>query len=105
MTFDRGIEVLIAVLAISLVLCFVRLYIGPNVPNRTLAFDAIAIHGVGILALLSLRDDAVVMLDIAIITAVLGFLGTTMMAIYLERSARPAGAEPEPDPTLQVDPD
>jgi multisubunit Na+/H+ antiporter MnhF subunit len=105
MTFDRGIEVLIAVLAISLALCFVRLYLGPNVPNRALAFDTIAVHAVGILALLGLRGATVVMLDIAIVTAVLGFLGTTMMAIYLERSARPRDAAEEDTPALQVEPD
>ena len=105
MTFYQGLDILTTVMAVSLSFCFVRLYIGPNVPNRTVAFDAIAIHAVGILALLSMREDAATLLDVALITAVLGFLGTTMMAYYLERSAHPHPPTDTKDPSAWVDPD
>jgi multisubunit Na+/H+ antiporter MnhF subunit len=105
MTFDQGIEILIGVLAISLVLCFIRLYIGPNVPNRTVAFDSIAIHAVGILALLSVQEKSASLLDVAIVTAVLGFLGTTMLAYYLERSASRAKNETDETPHLGQEPE
>jgi multicomponent Na+:H+ antiporter subunit F len=86
LTFDVGLEILLTILAFSLTLCFIRLYLGPTVPDRTVAFDTIAIHAVGILALYSIRIDAPSLLDVAIVTAVLGFLGTTMLASYLERA-------------------
>ncbi|MEZ4866663.1 MAG: monovalent cation/H+ antiporter complex subunit F [Caldilineaceae bacterium] len=86
--FDRGLEALIVVLSISLVLCFVRLYRGPDVPNRTVAFDLIAIHAVAIVALFAVHQKASALLDITIITGVLGFLGTVMFARYLEQSQR-----------------
>jgi multicomponent Na+:H+ antiporter subunit F len=85
--FDAIIELLILLMTISLAICFIRLYIGPNVPNRTLAFDTIAVHAVGILALYAILDRASSLLTVAFVTAVLGFLGTTMLARYLERSA------------------
>jgi multisubunit Na+/H+ antiporter MnhF subunit len=85
--FGFGLDLLITLLTISLALCFIRLFIGPSIPNRTVAFDSIAIHAVAILALYSIGIDAPSILDVAIITAVLGFLGTTMLARYLERSA------------------
>ena len=85
--FNRGLDVLITILSISLALCFVRLLLGPSIPNRTVAFDSIAIHAVAILALYAIRIDAPSILDVAIITAVLGFLTTTMLARYLERAA------------------
>jgi multisubunit Na+/H+ antiporter MnhF subunit len=50
------------------------------------AFDLIAIHAVGILALFAVRNDVQVLLDAAIITAVLGFLGTVLLSYFLERS-------------------
>ncbi len=84
--FSIALELLIVLLCISLVICFVRLYIGPNPPNRVVAFDLIAIHAVGILALFAVRNDVQVLLDAAIITAVLGFLGTVMMSYFLEKS-------------------
>ncbi len=86
--FGIGLEVLIWILSISFVLCFIRLYIGPDVPNRTVAFDVIAIHTVAIVALFAVRNQSPYLLDITIITGVLGFLGTVMFARYMEQSQR-----------------
>lgn len=85
--FGRGLDVLLTILTISAALCFIRLFLGPSIPNRTIAFDSIAIHAVAILALYAIRIGAPSILDAAIIVAVLGFLGTTMLARYLERAA------------------
>lgn len=85
--FELALEILIAILSLSLLICFFRLYLGPNVPNRTAAFDAIALHGVGIIVLFAIRSNSTSLLDVAIVTAALGFLGTTMLAQYLERAA------------------
>jgi multicomponent Na+:H+ antiporter subunit F len=84
--FDIAMQILILLLAISLAICFIRLFIGPNVPNRTAAFDTIAVHAVGILTLFAILDRAPSLLIVASITAVLGFIGTTMLARYLERA-------------------
>ena len=84
--FHLAIEILTIILCISLFLCFVRLYLGPNSPNRAVAFDLIAIHAVAIIALFAMRSAAVVLIDAAIVTAVVGFLGTVMMARFLEQS-------------------
>ena len=86
--FLRSLDVLITFLMISMLLASWRLYLGPDTPNRTVAFDLIAIHAVGIIALFSIRLGSSYLLDVAIITAVLGFLGTMMLARYLERSAQ-----------------
>ncbi|MEZ4613944.1 MAG: monovalent cation/H+ antiporter complex subunit F [Caldilineaceae bacterium] len=86
--FVQGLDILIWLLSISLVICFLRLYIGPDVPNRTVAFDVIAIHAVAIIALIAMRNQSPFLLDITIVTGVLGFLGTVMMARYLEQSQR-----------------
>ena len=87
MLFDTALGILILVMAISLGICFIRLFIGPNVPNRTVAFDTISIHAVGIIVLFAMRAGAPSLLSVAMVTAVLGFLGTTILARYLERSS------------------
>lgn len=86
--FEQGMQILISALCLSLALAFIRLYRGPNTPNRTVAFDSIAVHAVGVFALFAIYIDAPALLDGAIVTAVLGFLGTTMLARYLERAER-----------------
>jgi multicomponent Na+:H+ antiporter subunit F len=84
--FLRSLDVLITLLMISMLLASWRLYRGPNTPNRTVAFDLIAIHAVGVFALFAIRLGSSDLLDGAIITAVLGFLGAMMFARYLEQS-------------------
>ena len=84
--FTTGIEILILILSISLALCFLRLYRRPDVPNRVVAFDLIAVHAVAIIALFAIEQGAMFLLDVTIITGVLGFLGTVMVARYMEQS-------------------
>jgi len=84
--FDTLLDALAVILSISLLMTFVRLYIGPGAPDRTVAFDLIAVHVVGIIALAAIRTRSDVLLDAAIITAVLGFLGTVMLAQFVEQS-------------------
>ena len=83
---DLWIGGLMILLSISLLLCFIRLYLGPDVPNRTAAFDLIANHAVGIFALYAVQRHSAILLDGAIVTAVLGFLGAVMLARFLEQS-------------------
>lgn len=85
--FDQIITVLILLMAMALAICFIRLFNGPDVPNRTVSFDAIAVHAVGILTLYAILEGSSTLLTVAFVTAVLGFLGTTMLARYLEGSA------------------
>ncbi|MBW7885518.1 MAG: cation transporter [Caldilineaceae bacterium] len=86
MVIEIWLDLLLALLGFSLLICFIRLYLGPNPPNRTVAFDTIAIHAVAIIALFSMRSNAPVLLDAAVVTAVLGFVGTMMLARYMEQS-------------------
>lgn len=83
--FDLWLSALMTLLAISLLICFIRLWRGPDVPNRTVAFDLIAVHAVGIFALFAVQRSSEALLEGAIITAVLGFLGTVMLGRFLEQ--------------------
>jgi len=86
MTMTLGLDILLGLLGISMVLCFIRLFLGPNPPNRAVAFDTIAVQAVAMVALFAMRTDQPILMDVALITAVLGFLGTVMLSRYLERS-------------------
>ena len=71
MTLTLGLDILLALLGISMVLCFVRLYLGPNPPNRAVAFDTIAVQAVAMVALFAMRTDQPILMDVALVTAVL----------------------------------
>jgi multicomponent Na+:H+ antiporter subunit F len=76
----------LVVIAIGIVLCLVRAVKGPSLFDRVLAFDCIMLNVVGAVLLLSIlfRTDA--FMDVVLIVALLGFLGTISFAAYLEGS-------------------
>lgn len=88
-TFQTGLLVCIMMLVVAMCLTTLRLIIGPTVPDRTVSFDQLAMQAVGIILLVSMFLDDSDIVDIAIVTAVLGFLGTFLLARYLERNASP----------------
>ena len=74
-----------AVCFIVLALCLMfRLIKGPSVADRAVAADSIDILSDMALILFALYSGRSVFLDIAFITALLGFIGSTIVARYLE---------------------
>ena len=74
-----------AVCFIVMALCLViRLIKGPSVADRAVAADSIDILSDMALILFALYSGRSVFLDIALITALLGFVGSTIVARYLE---------------------
>lgn len=77
--------VFFAICFIVLALCLViRVILGPSVADRAVAADSIDILADMALILFALYSGRSVFLDIALITAVLGFIGSTIVARYLE---------------------
>jgi multicomponent Na+:H+ antiporter subunit F len=79
MTYEIPIYLLLAASG----LCFFRVLRGPSIPDRVLAADAFVSITISIMVLLSLERNDFLM-DIAIVYAVLGFLGTVTISKYLE---------------------
>jgi multisubunit Na+/H+ antiporter MnhF subunit len=74
-----------AVCFIVLALCLVlRVIKGPSVVDRAVAADSIDILSDMALILFAMYSGRSVFLDIAFITALLGFIGSTIVARYLE---------------------
>lgn len=74
-----------AVLSVGMFLAFVRLILGPTLPDRVVAFDALAIMGVGALVLVAIATGHALFLDVALALALITFIGTVALAISLER--------------------
>ena len=79
---------LFAALGVALCLAFVRLVRGPTLPDRVVALDLITVLTVAIIALYAIATDERVLLDAAIVLALMAFLGTVAFARYLERRAQ-----------------
>lgn len=80
-------QVGLAVLSLAILMCFIRLSIGPTLADRALALDMIAVLLVGMLVLHGIADAQPESLRVAIVLALLNFLGTVAFAIYMRRKA------------------
>ncbi len=77
--------VAIGILVAGMVFALVRLILGPSLPDRVVALDAIATMAVGALALTSIITGQSILLDVALAMALITFLGTVALAISLEK--------------------
>ena len=72
-------------IALAMVLCGIRLFRGPDMPDRILAFDTLYVKVVALVILLGVRWQTPMMFEAALIVAMLGFVGTVALARYLTR--------------------
>ncbi|MGN5954741.1 monovalent cation/H+ antiporter complex subunit F [Sphingobacterium lactis] len=77
--------VILPILTISVLLVFIRLFKGPSVVDRVIALDLIITIGIGIITVYSIRQEQEVLLDVAIILALIAFLGTIAFSYYIEK--------------------
>jgi multicomponent Na+:H+ antiporter subunit F len=82
------LEIVLGLLALAAVLGFVRLLRGPSLPDRVVAFDLLATVGVGISAVYSMAHDQPVFLDVAVVIALISFVGTVAFARYIEERVK-----------------
>ncbi len=82
------LELPITIMALSLILAFVGLIRGPSLPNRVVSLDLLTTIGIGLIAVYAVVTDQPIFLDIAVVLALISFLGTIAFAFYLERSQR-----------------
>lgn len=86
---DNLVQILLLVSAgivmLSLIIMFVRFLIGPDALNRVVAFDAMTITSLSIIALVSHFLGRMIYLDVALVYGLLSFLGVVAVARYGER--------------------
>jgi multicomponent Na+:H+ antiporter subunit F len=75
---------LLAILGVGVLLAFTRLVRGPRLPDRVVALDLMSTQGVGICAVYAVAVDEPVYLDVAIVLALVAFLGTVAFARFVE---------------------
>ncbi len=69
---------------LGLVLGLIRFVKGPTAADRAVALDTMSIIATSAFALLALFFDRYIYIDVALIYAVLGFIGIIVIARYLE---------------------
>lgn len=77
----------LGMLTVAMFLAFYRLVRGPSLPDRVVALDLIVMLTVGYITVYDIATDLAVFLDVAIVLALLSFLGTVAFARYVEKGA------------------
>jgi multicomponent Na+:H+ antiporter subunit F len=82
---DIAIAVTLTTLALAAVLAFVRLVRGPTLPDRVIAIDLIGVLIVCLLVVVAASTAQQAFLDVAMVVALISFVGTVAYARYVER--------------------
>jgi multicomponent Na+:H+ antiporter subunit F len=79
----------LTMLAAAALLTFVRLLRGPSLPDRVVAIDLIGVLCVGIIVVSAAVSGVAALLDVAIVIALISFVGTVAYARYVEGEEDP----------------
>jgi multicomponent Na+:H+ antiporter subunit F len=81
-------DMMLAALGVPLLFGFVRLVRGPSLPDRVVALDFMTAVAVAASGVWAMATDNPVFLDVAMVLALITFVGTVAFARYLERRGR-----------------
>ena len=82
------IVAVLVVLGVAAALFTVRLVAGPTLPDRVVALNGLLIVGMVLLAELAVETGRGTFLPVLVLLSVVGFLGTAMIARFLEGRGR-----------------
>ena len=77
--------VFLLIIGVGIFLCFLRMLKGPTPSDRAVAFDTISTVTTALLVFLGLVFGRYVYLDVALVYAILTFIGSVAIARFLER--------------------
>jgi multicomponent K+:H+ antiporter subunit F len=82
---DTVIPIAFFLVSVALIFSFIRLVMGPALPDRILALDTLYINSIALLILLGINLNSTLYFEAAVLIAVMGFIGTLALSKYLLR--------------------
>ena len=80
-----GEKIFLVVIGLAIFLCLLRMLKGPTAPDRAVALDTMATITTALLVLLGFIFKRYVYLDVALVYAVLTFIGSVAIARFMEK--------------------
>ncbi len=90
---------ILPVLSISMILILIRIMKGPCLLDRVIALDLLVIVGIALFAAYAILHKKSMIVDIALILALIAFLSTAAFAYYYEKKDLESDENPNIDPT------
>ncbi len=82
---ETALLIAFSFVSLALLLSFVRLLKGPDLPDRILALDTLYINAIALLVLLGVYFQSALYFEAALLIAVMGFVATIGLSKYLLR--------------------
>ncbi|WP_164216257.1 Na(+)/H(+) antiporter subunit F1 [Virgibacillus sp. YIM 98842] len=83
--FGIILNIVLIMLSLNIVICFIRTLIGPSLPDRILALDALGMQLIGVIGVIMIAQDTVAYAEVALVLSILAFIGTVAMSKFIER--------------------
>jgi len=74
-----------AFLGLCIVICLVRVFLGPTGPDRIVGLDTLNTIVIVVMVILGAAFEEVILIDVAIVYALLSFITTIFIAKYIEK--------------------
>ena len=88
MSFSQAVLfITLPIFGIAFVLAFIRLLLGPSLPDRVVALDLMAVIGIGFISAYAIFSERSVFVDVATVVALIGFLATVAFAYHVRRGS------------------
>ena len=88
MSFSQAaLFIALPIFGIAFVFAFVRLMLGPSLPDRVVALDLMAVIGIGFISAYAIQTERSVFVDVATVVALIGFLATVAFAYHVRRGS------------------
>lgn len=85
MILEFALNIIFTILSLAFLLAFYRFLKGPDITDRVVALDLIAMIIAALIVAYMVKEGETVYLDVVVITALITFFGTVAFARYLEK--------------------
>lgn len=85
MNYDIFIIIALVIVVLSILAMLVRVILGPTLPDRVVALDAIGIQLMAVIALFSIILGTHYMIVAILLIGILAFLGTAVFAKFMDK--------------------
>lgn len=79
------IFIALALFCLCILLNLYRLIVGPDIIDRVLALDTLAINSIAIIVLAGIQMGSTIVFEAGLLIALMGFVGTVAISRYLVR--------------------
>lgn len=83
---DMILTTAMMVIGVAFLLIMYRFMMGPSLVDRVIALDVLTVSSIGLLIILAWHFGRFIYIDVAIVYAILSFIGVIVIAKFLEKS-------------------